>query len=89
MAFSSISRPTTSYQSISKPSTTFNSTSKPSTSYSSIVDVAQNFLLINSIDFLLINSSSEKLLIDDTRDSNYTKNAQPSSVTYTSITKPA
>lgn len=69
-----------SYTEISKPSTP---------TYSEVEPVAQNFLLINSEDFLLINASGDRLLINQTRDIGYTEITKPSAPTYTTLAKPS
>lgn len=58
-----------SYHSIPKPSVP---------SYSSVQPVAQQFLMINTVDFLLINTSGDRLLISDARDSGYHSISRPS-----------
>ena len=62
--------------------------SKPTTAYQSIEDAAKSLLLINLTDFLLINASGDKLIINDTRDSSYTSDSKPST-SYTSIARPS
>lgn len=62
---------------------------KPTTTYSEIGEIAQSFLLINSEDFLLINASGDRLLINQTRDIGYTEITKPSAPTYTTLAKPS
>lgn len=61
---------------------------KPTTAYQSIEDAAKSLLLINLTDFLLINSSADRLIINDTRDSGFTYPSKPST-SYTSISRPS
>ena len=58
-------------------------------SYSSVQPVAQQFLMINTVDFLLINASGDRLLISDARDSGYHSISRPSVPSYHSIPKPS
>ena len=65
----------------------YNSDAKPTTTYQSIEDVA-SFLLINLTDFLLINASSDRLIINNTRDSGFASDSKPST-SYTSPARPS
>lgn len=65
----------------------YNSDAKPTTTYQSIEDVA-SFLLINLTDFLLINASGDRLIINDIRDSGFTSDLKPST-SYTSPARPS
>lgn len=89
MAFTSVAKPSTSFSSVSKPTTSWSAGSKPTTTYGQIIDVAQNYLLINTVDFLLTNSSGDRLLINGTRDGGYSAVSSQSAPTYTTIAKPA
>jgi hypothetical protein len=89
MAFTPVTGVTTSFSSVTKPTTSWTANSKPTTVFGKVIDVAQNCLLINTIDFLLINAIGDRLLINETRDSNFSGMTRPSIPTYTAITKPA
>jgi len=68
---------------------TYNTISRPSApTYNEVYAVA-NYLLINTTDYLLINSSNDRLLINSTgADAIYSTITKPSAPTYSTITKP-
>lgn len=66
----------------------YNSDAKPTTAYQQIEDAPKSFLLINLTDFLLINSSGDRLMINSGRNSGFLYDPKPS-ISYTSPARPS
>jgi len=62
---------------------------RPSVPTYTEIGKAMNFLLINAVDFLLINASGDRLAISGSGYDMYTEIAKPSVPTYSEIVKPS